>query len=56
MKGIKTNFFIDVKTDIKAGKQFSKIKKIGYKVTRLYYDNDVMDYQVGSEEIRRVIK
>ena len=60
MKGIKTNIYNDVKMPIIAGMEFGtsnyKLRKVGYEVFRHYYDTKEMDYQVGSERIKRVIK
>lgn len=58
--GQRTEFYTDVKTDVKAGMQFGtnnyKIKVVGFEIVRLYYDNQNKDYQVGSERIKRTIK
>ena len=58
--GQRTEFYTDVKTDVKAGMQFGtnnyKIKVVGFEIVRLYYDNQNKDFQVGSERIKRTIK
>ena len=58
--GQRTEFYTNVKTDIKAGMQFGtnnyKIKVVGFEIVRLYYDNKNKDYQIGSERIKRTIK
>lgn len=58
--GVKTKYYTDVKTDVCAGMQFGtkdyKIKKVGYEITRLYFDSNEKDYQVGYQRIKRVIK
>ena len=59
MIGIKTKFYTDVKTDVFAGMQFGtnnyKMKKVGYDITRLYFDSAEKDCQVGQARIKRVI-
>jgi hypothetical protein len=57
MQGTKTQFFTDVKMPIKAGMQFGtknyKIKTIGYKIYRQYFDTKEKDCQVGVEIINK---
>jgi hypothetical protein len=57
--GIKTKIFKDVKLPVCAGMEFGtknyKIRKVGYEVFRHYFDTPLMDMQVGSEKIKRVI-
>ncbi len=58
--GTKTQFFTDVKIDIRAGmplgkKTDYKIKKVGYDIYRHYYDSHEKDCQVGVERTKRII-
>jgi hypothetical protein len=43
-----------------AGMEFGttryKLRKVGFEVIRQYFDNDVKDFQVGRERIKRVIQ
>jgi hypothetical protein len=43
-----------------AGMEFGtknyKLRKVGFEVIRQYFDNDVKDFQVGRERVKRVIK
>lgn len=60
MIGTKTKYYVDVKKDVCAGMPFGKkdykMRKVGYEVTRLYFDTIEKDCQVGYERINRVIK
>jgi hypothetical protein len=60
MKGIKTEFFTDVKMPIVAGMEFGtknyKMKTVGYEIYRQYFDSEDKDLQVGVEIIERKIK
>jgi len=58
----KTNFFKDVKTPIIAGMEYlngkiinSKMRKIGYELNRLYFDNAQKDCNIGIEKMGRII-
>lgn len=59
LKGIKTDFFTDVKVPVRAGMEFGtknyKIRAIGYDVFRQYFDTKEKDMQVGSQRIKRII-
>ena len=59
IQGIKTEFYNDVKMAIFAGMDFktknNKMRKVGYEIIRHYFDNEIKDWQVGSEKIKRVI-
>lgn len=61
MKGLRSNIYIDSKKiPIKAGMPFKsndyKIRTIGYKIVRFYFDSEEKDCLIGEEEINRVIK
>lgn len=61
VEGNKTKYYTDVKLPIKAGMPLGKkgdykMRKVGYEVTRLYFDSPQKDYQVGRQRIKRVIK
>jgi hypothetical protein len=60
VEGTKTQYYTDVKMPIFAGMEFGttryKLQKVGFEIIRQYFDNDVKDYQVGRERIKRVIK
>lgn len=60
VEGTKTKYYTDVKLPIKAGMPLGKkgdykMRKVGYEVTRLYFDSPQKDYQVGRQRIKRVI-
>jgi hypothetical protein len=50
-----SNFYNDVKSPIYAGKAQAKFKKVGYKITRLYYDTADKDCLIGEKIIKYVI-
>jgi hypothetical protein len=63
MIGTKTEFYIEVKSKIKAGMRFCynrgeitdyKIKTIGYKIIRFYFDTKEKDCTVGQETIKTI--
>jgi len=60
LEGAKTQYYTDVKMPIFAGMEFGtknyKLRKVGFEVIRQYFDNDVKDFQVGRERVKRVIK
>jgi hypothetical protein len=60
LEGTKTQYYTDVKMPIFAGMEFGtknyKLRKVGFEVIRQYFDNDVKDFQVGRERVKRVIK
>jgi hypothetical protein len=60
VEGTKTQYYTDVKMPIFAGMEFGtknyKLRKVGFEVIRQYFDNDVKDFQVGRERVKRVIK
>lgn len=61
MVGIKSNIYTDSKKiPIKAGMPFGsndyKLRTVGYKIVRFYFDTKEMDCLIGQEEIKRVIK
>ena len=60
----KSNYFIDVKTQIFAGMQFAykngdtksnAIRCIGYDITRIYFDSQERDCVTGQQRIKRVL-
>jgi hypothetical protein len=62
-KKAKTKFFTEVQLPICAGMQFAytkgetknnKIKKVGYKLVRIYYDSSLKDCCVGQEVVKQV--
>lgn len=59
LQGQKSKFYIDVKTPVKAGMQFGtkdyKIKKIGYDLVRIYFDNQDKDCTIGMERLKRIL-
>ena len=64
IQGIKSEFYTDVKTPIYAGMQFcytqgktknNKIKKMGYELTRIYFDSIEKDCTIGQEKRKRGI-
>lgn len=54
LQGQKSAFYIDVKSKIIAGMQFSKLMHIGNKTVRIYFDNEVKDWTIGQETIKTV--
>ena len=59
LQGQKSKFYIDVKTPVKAGMKFGtkdyKIKKIGYDLVRIYFDNQDKDCTIGMERLKRIL-
>lgn len=60
IEGTETKFFKDVKLNIIAGMEFNtknyKMRVVGYEIFRQYFDTIEMDFQVGRQRIKRVIK
>jgi hypothetical protein len=60
IEGTETKFFKDVKLDIIAGMEYNtknyKMRVVGYEIFRQYFDTIEMDFQVGRQRIKRVIK
>lgn len=54
MNGIKTQFYTDVKSYIECGKSSREMKKVGYKIVRIYFDNADKDCTVGEEKVKTV--
>lgn len=59
----KSEFFVDVKTPIKAGMQFNngkispisyKMKIVGYDLVRIYFDSEEKDCTISQERLKRV--
>jgi len=59
IEGKATEFYTDVKSPVNAGMQFNtnkyKLRKIGYDIVRIYYDNAEKDCIVGQQRIKRVL-
>ena len=58
--GQSSNFWTDVKSDIKAGMPFNgsgnnKITTVGYQITRTYFDSPNKDWTIGYQVVKRVI-
>jgi hypothetical protein len=59
VEGKASQFYTDVKSPVIAGMQFNtknyKMRRIGYDILRIYFDNADKDCTIGQQRIKRII-